>query len=103
MSFCKSRQIGWNVTKTCSIQLAAMVGGHVTAPTALFSRLEVGVDGSIPKFRAATLGGVAWQTSEARSRAPDAYAGFLLWCWFDGFSRNFFLNLPIDFIRMLAS
>jgi hypothetical protein len=49
------RQIGWNVTKTCSIQLAAMVEGHVTAPTALFSRLEVGVNDLILKFRAATF------------------------------------------------
>jgi hypothetical protein len=55
MLFCKRRQIGWNVTKTCSIQLAAMVEGHVTAPTALFSRLEVGVNDLVLKFRATTF------------------------------------------------
>jgi hypothetical protein len=63
---------------------AAMVEGHITAPTALLLRLEVGVDDSVDdylilKFRAATFHrGVAWQTSEARPRAHDAYAGFLL-------------------------
>jgi hypothetical protein len=56
-----------------------MVEGHITAPTALFSRLEVGVDDLILKFRAATFHrGVAWQTSEACPRAADAYAGFFL-------------------------
>jgi hypothetical protein len=43
-----------------------MVEGHVTAPVALFSRLEVSVDDLILKTCAATFHrGVAWQTSEA--------------------------------------